>query len=80
MMRNVGAQLPGDQMATFVTYLAKNFPEKANPQGAIVPGPAQVTFREWALPTPGSRPHLDPTATPSANDRYLAHCGRPLQS
>ena len=62
MMRNVGAQLPDDQMATLATYLAKNFPEKAKPQGAIVPGPAQVNFREWALPTPGSRPH-DPLAS-----------------
>ena len=62
MMRNVGAQLPDDQLGTLVTYLAENFPEKAKPEGAIVPGPAQVTFREWALPTPGSRPH-DPLAS-----------------
>jgi virginiamycin B lyase len=62
MMRNVGAQLPDDQIATLVAYLAENFPEKAKPEGAIVPGPAQVTFREWALPTPGSRPH-DPLAS-----------------
>jgi virginiamycin B lyase len=56
MMRNVGAQLPDDQLGTLVTYLAENFPEKAKPESAIVPGPAQVTFREWALPTPGSPP------------------------
>jgi len=62
MMRNVGAQLPDDQMATLVTYLAENFPEKAKPQGVIVAGPARVTFREWTLPTPGSRPH-DPLAS-----------------
>lgn len=62
MMRNVGAQLSDDQFVTLVPYLAENFPEKAKPQDAIVAGPAQVTFREWTLPTPGSRPH-DPLAS-----------------
>jgi virginiamycin B lyase len=62
MMRNVGAQLSDEQLATLATYLAENLPEKAKPQGAIVTGPAQVTFREWTLPTPGSRPH-DPLAS-----------------
>ena len=47
---------------TLAAYLAENFPEKSKPQGAIVAGPAQVTFKEWTLPTPGSRPH-DPLAT-----------------
>ena len=61
MMRNVGAQLSDDQMATLVTYLAENFAEKPKPQGAIVPGPARVTFEEWTVPTLGSRPH-DPLA------------------
>jgi len=62
MMRNVGAQLSDDQFATLVPYLAENFPQKSKPQGAIVAGPAQVTFKEWTLPTPGSRPH-DPLAS-----------------
>ena len=62
MMRNVGAQLSDDQLATLVPYLAENFPEKAKPQGALIAGPAQVTIKEWTLPTRGSRPH-DPLAT-----------------
>ena len=87
MMRNVGAQLSDDQFATLVTYLAENFPEKAKPEGAIVPGPAQVTFKEWALPTTGSRPH-DPLATPDGTiwytgqmaTRWAASIRRPAKS
>ncbi len=61
MMKNVGAQLSDDEFATLSAYLAENFPEKTKPQGAVLAGPAQATFREWTLPTPGSRPH-DPLA------------------
>jgi hypothetical protein len=61
-MRNVGALLSDDQFATLATYLSDNFSEKAKPQGALVSGPAQVTFREWTLPTPGTRSH-DPLAS-----------------
>ena len=62
MMKNVGAQLPDEQFQTLALYLAKNFPEKSAPPGAMRSGPVQVSFKEWVLPTPGSRPH-DPLAS-----------------
>ena len=62
MMKNVGAQVPDEQLPILVKYLAENFPEKPRPQAAVITGPTQVSFKEWALPTPGSRPH-DPLAS-----------------
>ena len=62
MMRNVGAQLPDDQLKVLSAYLAKNFPEKPAPQGVLLAGSAQASFKEFALPTAGSRPH-DPLAS-----------------
>src|SRR5260370_23585225 len=62
MMKNVGAQLPDDQLQALATYLAENFPEKPAAQGTMIPGPAQVSFKEWVVPTPGSHPH-DPLAS-----------------
>jgi virginiamycin B lyase len=62
MMKNVGAQVPDDELPILVKYLADNFPEKSRPQGEVIAGPTQVSFKEWALPTPGSRPH-DPLAS-----------------
>jgi virginiamycin B lyase len=61
MMKNVGAQLRDDQMEPLVAYLAQNFPEKLKPQATVVPGSARVSFKEWTLPTVGTRPH-DPLA------------------
>ena len=55
--------LPKDQADVVATYLATHFPEKPKPIPVIIPGPAQVSFREWSLRTKGSRPH-DPLATP----------------
>lgn len=63
MMVNTGAQLPAGQFDQVVDYLAKNFPQKAAPAAVIVPGPVQVSFKEWEVPTPGSRPH-DPMHAP----------------
>ncbi|PYM92384.1 MAG: cytochrome C [Candidatus Rokuibacteriota bacterium] len=62
MMANHGVTLPPDQVATITEYLTKNFPEKAKPAGAVVAGPVKISFKEWQVPTPGSRPH-DPLAT-----------------
>ena len=62
MMKNVGAQVPDEQLPILVKYLAENFPEKSRPQGTVITGPTQVSFKEWALPTPDSRPH-DPLAS-----------------
>jgi virginiamycin B lyase len=62
MMINVGATLPKDQVTEVAQYLAKNFPERPMPPAVVIPGNAQVTIKEWIVPTPGSRPH-DPLAT-----------------
>jgi virginiamycin B lyase len=60
---NTMIDLPTDQAGILADYLAKNFPEKPRPQAVIIAGAAKVTFKEWPLPTKGSRPH-DPLATP----------------
>ena len=53
-------------------YLAKSFPEGNVPKAVIVPGAVKVSFKEWTLPTVGSRPH-DPLAT---HDGYLWYSGQ----
>jgi virginiamycin B lyase len=72
MMTNHGAPIPRDQIAPITEYLIKNFPEKAKPAGAVVPGPIKVSMKEWRVPTPGSRPH-DPLA---ARDGALWYTGQ----
>ncbi len=62
MMVNVGAPIPQDQIGKVTSYLAAHFPEKKKPPATAIAGPVQVSFREWTVPTPGSRPH-DPLAT-----------------
>jgi virginiamycin B lyase len=63
MMVNVGATLPRDRIEMVAQYLARSFPEKPRPEAVLIPGGVEVSIREWAVPTPGSRPH-DPLATP----------------
>jgi virginiamycin B lyase len=62
MMLNFGVPIPPDQINLVTDYLSSNFPEKPMPAAVIIPGPVQVTIREWQVPIPGSRPH-DPLAT-----------------
>jgi virginiamycin B lyase len=61
--------LPDQQRAAMADYLAAHFPEKPRPAAVIVPGPAKVTFKEWQVPTLGSRPH-DPLAMPDGTLWY----------
>ena len=72
MMANQGAIVPADQVEPLREYLTKSFPEKGKPAGAVIPGPADVSFKEWQAPTPGSRPH-DPLA---ASDGSLWYTGQ----
>jgi virginiamycin B lyase len=72
MMRNAGAPLPPDQVATVVGYLAKNFPEKPQPPAVLIPGSIAVAIREWMVPTPGARPH-DPLAAPDGTIWFTGH-------
>jgi virginiamycin B lyase len=54
--------LPDIQASVVADYLATNFPERpSTPPAVIIPGPVEVTIREWLLPTLGQRPH-DPLA------------------
>src|SRR6266851_4092140 len=74
MMINNGVPIPPDQLATMTAYLAKTFPEKPKPVGVVIPGPVKVSFKEWPVPTPGSRPH-DPLATADGALWYTANAG-----
>jgi virginiamycin B lyase len=62
MMANLEVPVPADQVATITEYLTKNFPERPKPAAVVIPGPVQVSIKEWPVPTPGSRPH-DPLAS-----------------
>ena len=72
MMLNQGAPLPPDQVEPLKAYLIKAFPEMGKPAGVVIAGPAEVSFKEWQAPTPGSRPH-DPLA---ARDGSLWYTGQ----
>src|SRR5216684_2075674 len=72
MMINQGAPLPADQIEPLKAYLIRSFQEKGKAAGAVMPGPAKISFREWQAPTPGSRPH-DPLA---ASDGSLWYTGQ----
>jgi len=62
MMQNVEVPVEPGQWAMVSDYLIKNFPERPRPVAVVVPGSVEVVIKEWAVPTPGSRPH-DPLAT-----------------
>lgn len=72
MMVNVGANVSPDQFDSVVDYLTKSFPEKPLPPAVIVPGPAEVSIKEWTVPTPGSRPH-DPLLAPDGSVWFSGH-------
>ena len=72
MMVNQGVPLPPDQIEPLKAYLIKSFPEKGRPEGVVVPGTAEISFKAWQVPTPGSRPH-DPLA---ARDGSLWYTGQ----
>ena len=51
------------QVDQIADYLIANFPGRPRPKPVLLSGPANVKFKVWDTPTPGSRPH-DPLATP----------------
>src|SRR5258706_15894365 len=55
--------LPRDQKVQVAEYLAKNFPEQPRPPAVVIPGPVNISIKEWSAPTLGSRPH-DPEPGP----------------
>src|SRR5207248_10545344 len=50
-------KLSNDQRDLVAEYLAKNFPPQPRPKPVVVPGPMSVPFKEWTVPSLGSRPH-----------------------
>ena len=77
MMHNQGAPLPEDQVEPLKAYLIKAFPEKNKPAGAVIPGPAEISFTSWPAPTPGSRPH-DPLAARDGSFWYTGQMANVL--
>lgn len=71
-MVSAGAEVSKDQEPMVIDYLAKAFPEGNVPKAVIIPGPVKINFKEWTVPTIGSRPH-DPLAT---HDGYLWYTGQ----
>ena len=63
MMKAAGALIDGAQEKAISDYFVANYLGLERPKATIVAGPANVKFKTWATPTPGSRPH-DPLATP----------------
>ena len=49
--------IPQPDRDVVLSYLATHFPEKNRPKSVIVPGKVQVSFKEWIVPSLGSRPH-----------------------
>src|ERR1035437_7684070 len=47
MMVNQGAPVPADQVEPLREYLTKSFPEKGKPAGVVIPGPVEISFKEW---------------------------------
>jgi virginiamycin B lyase len=71
---------PQAESNAIADYLAQHFAEKPNiPKANIIPGPVQVTIREWLAPTLGQRPH-DPLAARDGSiwwtGQYASRLGR----
>jgi virginiamycin B lyase len=78
MMIAAGARMTPAQVTTVSNYLIASFPQKqARPASLIVPGDAQVSFKEWTVPTPGSRPH-DPLAAADGSIWYTGQMANKL--
>jgi len=72
MMQNQGVQISAADLPVLREYLVKTYPERPKPAAKIIPGPVRVTFKQWQVPTPGSRPH-DPRA---ARDGTIWYTGQ----
>jgi virginiamycin B lyase len=55
--------LPKDQSDTIAEYLTTTFPDQPRPKPNLISGPVTVSFKEWVVPSLGSRPH-DPEPGP----------------
>lgn len=64
---------PADQ-ATLTEYLATHFPPNTRRAAKLVPGPVQVTFKEWKVPTLGQRSR-DPVQDRDGNIWWVGQWG-----
>jgi virginiamycin B lyase len=71
-------QLPEDQKAQVLDYLAQHYPATHNPRPArIVEGPLQVSFREWTARQLGQRAR-DPVEAPDGSIWYVGQVGNTI--
>src|SRR6516225_3407178 len=68
-MATAGANITPDQFGVVADYIMKNLRGDGPKPAKIMPGSAMVSFKEWTLPTKGSRPH-DPWAAPDGSIWY----------
>jgi virginiamycin B lyase len=61
---NTMVAVPKADSDALADYLAKNFPPQPRPPAVVIPGPVTVSFKEWNVPSLGSRPH-DPEPGPN---------------
>src|SRR5207249_4661658 len=64
-----GAKMTPDQIPVVTDYLLKNLAGEGPKPAVVVTGSVAVSFKEWGLPTKGSRPH-DPWAAPDGSIWY----------
>jgi virginiamycin B lyase len=67
-------KLPDPQADTVAQYLATHFPYKPGREPKLVPGPVQISFREWQVPTLGQRSR-DPVQSPDGMIWWAGHWG-----
>jgi virginiamycin B lyase len=60
--------------ATITQYLAEKFPPNTERAPKLLPGPAQVTFKEWVVPTLGQRSR-DPVEAPDGTIWWVGQIG-----
>jgi virginiamycin B lyase len=77
MMQNFEAPVPKDEWPVLTDYLIKSFPERPRPAAAVITGPVEASIKEWAVPTPGSRPH-DPMAAKDGSIWYTGQLANVL--
>jgi len=63
MMKAAGAPINDAEVKEISDYFIANYLGLERPKPVLINGPANVRFKVWDTPTPGSRPH-DPLATP----------------
>jgi virginiamycin B lyase len=65
------------ELDTMTQYLAEQFPPNAKRAAKLIPGPAQVTFKEWQTPTLGQRSR-DPAQAPDGTIWWAGQWGNML--